>query len=139
MNVSKKAGDITSAFAVGVNDELPARYKALKDQLRPKDIQHAWDRLLAVYEKESERIQKLGSKAVTEVDFKDVLANNGRFPEETIKEIRKTGCVVVRGVYEREEALGYKQQVLDYIAKHPSIGGFPGKYNVHVILRVFND
>ncbi|KAG2188253.1 hypothetical protein INT44_001006 [Umbelopsis vinacea] len=127
MFAAKKSGDIFSAFAFGVKDELPARYKTLKDQLRTKDIQQAWGRLLASYEKESERIQALGSKAVTEVDFKDIQANNGRFPEETIKELRKSGCVVVRGVYEREEALGYKQQVLDYIAKHPGIDGFPAK------------
>ncbi|KAH8547868.1 DUF1479 domain protein [Umbelopsis sp. PMI_123] len=127
MFAAKKAGDIFSAFSVGVTDELPARYKDLKDQLRPANIQAAWDRLTTAYEKESERIQKLGSKAVPEINFEDIKGNNGCFPEKTIQEIRKSGCIVVRGVFEREEALGYKQQVRDHIAKHPGIDGFPAK------------
>lgn len=131
MHSVKKAGDIFSAFAVGVKDELPARYRDLKNELRPQSIQAAWDRLINVYEKESEMIQQLGSKAIPEINFKDLQANNGTFPEETLKAIQKSGCIVVRGVFEREEALGYKQQVRDYIAAHPGISGFPGKCNFH--------
>ncbi|CAM0139195.1 hypothetical protein VKS41_002405 [Umbelopsis sp. WA50703] len=122
---TKKAGDISSAFSFGVKDELPARYKDLKDQLRPTNIQEAWDRLIKVYEKESQDIQKAGPNAVPQVEYKDIEANNGNFPEHIVKAIRKTGCIVVRGVFEREEALGYKQQVKDYISKHPGIKGYP--------------
>lgn len=123
---TKKSGSIISAFSVGVKGDLPLRYKDLKDQLRPKSIEEAWKRLIDVYNKESEKIKQLGSNAVPQVDFKDVQKNNGRFPPDIEQAIRKAGCVVIRGVIDRDEALNYKKEVCEYIDRHPGkIDGFP--------------
>jgi hypothetical protein len=127
---TKKSGSIISAFSVGVKDDLPPRYKDLKDQLRPKSIEEAWKRLIDVYNTESEKIKQLGSNAVPQVDFKDVQENNGHFPPDIEQAIRKAGCVVIRGVIDRDEALNYKKEVREYIDRHPGkIDGFPCMYS----------
>lgn len=44
---------------------------------------------------------------------------------EKIAEIKRTGCVVVRGVIDEPTALGYKQSLRDYVEANPDVRGFP--------------
>ncbi|PVU84905.1 hypothetical protein BB559_007315 [Furculomyces boomerangus] len=124
---ARKEGNIGSIFANSFKGELPVRYADLKKEISPKDpsvIQNAWVRLESSFEKEAPQIKALGSKIIPQVNYQDIL--NGEFPSNMKDEIKKRGCVVVRGIVPTEVAEGYKQQVLDYIAAHPGqIPGFP--------------
>ena len=43
-------------------------------------------------------IRSKGSSVVPEVHFEEIEANGGRFPAASAEQIRKRGCVIVRGV-----------------------------------------
>jgi hypothetical protein len=44
-----------------------------------------------------------------------------------VAQIKRTGCVVVRGVVDESDALGYKQSLQDYVQANPSVRGFPAE------------
>ncbi|OMJ20856.1 hypothetical protein AYI69_g6058 [Smittium culicis] len=124
---ARKEGTIGSIFATSFKGELPSRFAQLKKEIAPSDpsVMHdAWQRLECVFQEEAPKIKAMGSKIIPQVNFKDII--DGNFPSDMKEEIKKRGCVVIRGVVSEDVANGYKQQVLDYIAAHPGeIPGFP--------------
>lgn len=127
----KKPGNILSAFKTDINDVLPDKYKIIKKELVQRcgenELQASWIRLTEEFDKEIQLIKEKGSAIIPQIEFSAILENNGKFPSSVADEIRKRGCVVIRNVLDRAEALKYKQDVKQYINNHKGkIAGFPG-------------
>lgn len=121
-----------SAFQANEHDILPDKFKALKkDLLRhtgEEQLQESWRRLIEAFEKEIEQIRINGPEIIPQIEFSKISENNFQFPTTFADEVRKRGCVVVRNVVDRSEALKYKSDVQQYINNHEGkIAGFPGK------------
>ncbi|KAF8495327.1 DUF1479-domain-containing protein [Gautieria morchelliformis] len=107
--------------------DFPPRFVELKKQLidsNPEAQAHltaAWTDLLTELSTATKKFKEQGSDLVPQVDFADL----GTLSQESIANIKKCGCVLIRNVVDREEALGWKQAVKDYVAANPTIPGFP--------------
>jgi hypothetical protein len=69
---------------------------------------------------ENPKVKKLGPAIIPSVEFKDL---DKGVNEELLRDIKKTGVVVVRGVVPEKEARGYKDEVEEYVRKNPSTRG----------------
>lgn len=129
---SKKPGNILSAFKTNIDNVLPDEFKYIKKEIvqrcDEKKLQAAWVRLTEDFEKEISVIKEMGPAIVPQVEYSTIVENNVEFPSSVADEIRKRGCVVIRNVVDRSEALKYKEMVQQYINNHKEkIVGFPGK------------
>lgn len=121
----KRAGDISDAFASLSGQEfkpLTPEYADLKGRLvrgHEREVRESWDRLLRDLREEIPLIAELGSKAIPEIDFRDV----DSAPESFSKDFRKRGVAVVRGVVPEEEALQWKADLREYIRQNPQTKG----------------
>lgn len=127
----KKDGDISSVFASLSNEAaepLPDRFLRLKHDLvasaeSPEALAESWQRLLRSLRSTTAELRELQEQAVPEVAFSDIATRP--LSPELLKQLRQRGCVVVRGVVDPEEALGWKADLQRYIADNPSTRGFP--------------
>lgn len=71
------------------------------------------------------RIAEQGPKAIPEVEFSEVQRNGGRIPEGLEETVRRTGCVILRGVVSVEEASNWEKSLKSYTKKHPNVAGYP--------------
>lgn len=131
---SKPAGDISSVFSHlgGKNDNvMDEKFIALKKEIAPQNpnvLTKAWERLLQDFEKASVDVAQQGSAYIPTVTMAEIEANNGAFPPHIAELVKSRGCCVIRNVIPEQEARNYKQNIVDYIARHPGeIGGFPAK------------
>lgn len=127
---SKKPGNILSAFKTNIDNVLPDEFKYIKKEIvqrcDEKKLQAAWVRLTEDFEKEISLIKEMGPAIVPQVEYSTIVENNVEFPSSVADEIRKRGCVVIRNVVDRSEALKYKEMVQQYINNHKEkIVGFP--------------
>lgn len=131
----KRAGDISDAFASLSGQQfkpLPQEYGDLKRRLiagRESQIRDSWHRLLCDLQEEIPLLVELGSKAIPEIDFRDIDNPPARFNEE----LKKRGVAVVRGVVSEAQALSWKEELREYIRKNPGTKGtsilpFPPTY-----------
>lgn len=127
--VQKKEGDISDAFASlsGLQFEpLEPRFAQVKSRLvhgHEDALYHSWNRLLASLREEIPLIAELKSKAVPEIDFKDIPNPSSEF----ISEHRKRGVAVIRNVIPQREALDLKQELRNYIRANPHTKAFPAE------------
>lgn len=127
----KRAGDISDAFASLSGLEfkpLEPRYADLKKQLiagNEEAVRASWKRLLDDLRTEIPIIAQLGSKAIPEVQYKDIVA--GTVSQDFVDQLRKRGVAVIRGVVDEQEALGYKQDIKDYVKQNPHTKAFPAE------------
>lgn len=138
---SKKPGNILSAFNANMNDILPEKYKKMKQDIVQRcgveQLQASWTRLMASFEEELKVIEEKGPEIIPQIEFSEILKNGEKFPSDFAEEVRKRGCVVIRNVVDRSEALKYKETVQQYINDHEGkIAGFPGKN--YFLKRVVN-
>ncbi|XP_037036904.1 uncharacterized protein YbiU-like isoform X2 [Bradysia coprophila] len=127
---SKKPGNILSAFKANLDDVLPDKFKSIKKEILhhcdETKLQASWVRLIEAFEKEISLIKEIGPAIVPQVEYSTIVENNVKFPSTVADEIRKRGCVVIRNVVDRDEALKYKEMVKGYINNHKGkIVGFP--------------
>lgn len=124
---SRKEGDISSVFASlngTVQEQLPQRFAEQKQRLvagNEDAIRHTWNELLPQLRREIEEIKELGPAIVPELDFKDIGRKDGN--EEFNRRLKKTGVAVIRGVVSQDEALRWKAEIREYIAKNPHTKG----------------
>lgn len=130
---SKKPGNILSAFKANMNEILPDKYKKIKQDLVQRcgggveHLQASWTRLIEAFDDELKLIEEKGPEIIPQIEFSAILKNDGNFPSDFAEEVRKRGCVVIRNVVDRTEALKYKETVQQYINNHEGkIAGFPG-------------
>jgi len=122
---SKRAGDISDAF-VSLSGQnfapLAPEYAGLKGRLirgHEDAVRESWERLLKDLREEIPHIVATGSKVIPEIDFKDI----DDAPETFSKELRKRGVAVIRGVVPEQEALGWKEDLREYIRENPQTKG----------------
>eukprot|EP00927_Polykrikos_kofoidii_P054010 TRINITY_DN48506_c0_g1_i1.p1 TRINITY_DN48506_c0_g1~~TRINITY_DN48506_c0_g1_i1.p1 ORF type:complete len:482 (-),score=53.13 TRINITY_DN48506_c0_g1_i1:135-1517(-) len=109
---------------------LDERFADLKSKLQPsaEKLASAWQRLETTIAAEVAEIKRLGSDVIPSVEFKDIEANGGTFPQEVAEAVRKRGCVVVRNTVEENVALAMKTETQDYIASNKEhLAGFPAE------------
>jgi hypothetical protein len=115
----------TSSYSMS----LTPRYAALKQELaqgREQAVLNSWLRLLEHLEtKTLPEIEELGSSIIPEVQYADIVANGEELPAAAAAELKSRGVIVVRGMVDRQLALGWKKQTLDYVKANPSTTGFP--------------
>jgi uncharacterized protein DUF1479 len=104
-----------------VPDDVPAAIRATKRELRRRlgdpreafDVATAWIRTEVTAA--AEEIAERGS-AVPVVEYADVAA--GTVPASTVAAIRRRGCAVVRGTFERGEAAAWDAELVDYLERN---------------------
>jgi len=121
-------GDISSVFSSlngTVQQPLPQRFADLKTRLiagREEAVQNAWRELLRQLKREIDEIRELGPAIVPEIEFAEIAKGDG--PAEAFgRRLKRTGVAVVRGVVKEEEALGWKEEIREYIRKNPQTKG----------------
>jgi len=65
-----------------------------------------------------------GGSAWPVIEFDDIAA--GRVTAETLGLLRRRGCVVVRGHFERDQALGWDKGIVDYIERNGFFDSYRG-------------
>lgn len=122
---SKREGDISDAFASLSGQEfapLAAEYAHLKTRLirgNEDAIRDSWERLLRDLREEIPLIVERGSQVIPQIDFKDIDGAHDEFSEE----LKKRGVAVIRGVVSEQEALGWKEDLREYIQQNPQTKG----------------
>ena len=74
----------------------------------------------------AERVEEIeGSESVwPEVEYADV--ESGTVPAETVELLRRRGCVIVRGHFEREQALGWDRDIVGYVERNDFFEDYRG-------------
>lgn len=122
---SKKVGDISSVFVSlsgAPAEPLPQRFADIKRQLvqgREADVAASWRRLLEQLNIEKEPIAQHGPNVIPEIQFSDISNPS----EDFIKQTKKRGAAVIRGVVPEEEARRYKIEVEEYVRRNPQTKG----------------
>jgi len=121
----KEEGSIASVFSSlsGDTPALPPRFSDLKKDIWTDSLSQSWrevcDELRGVVEEIAER----GTDIIPSVQFSDLQKG---LSEQRISQIRESGVVIVRSGVPREEALGWKRSLRDYIAlNNDKVKGFP--------------
>ncbi|KAF2638254.1 DUF1479-domain-containing protein [Massarina eburnea CBS 473.64] len=126
---SRRAGDISDAFASLSGQEfkpLTPEYAELKARLikgNEDAVRQSWNRLLEDLRKEIPLIVEQGSNVIPQIDFKDI----DNAPEKFSKELKERGVAVIRGVVGEKEALGWKEDLREYIRQNPQTKAFPAE------------
>jgi hypothetical protein len=128
-NRGEGSSSIATAFASlsAADATLSPRFVDLKRNLvkgREEAVLAGWNRLLQ-RRLASDRLDKLDSSAIPEVEFATIVQNGGRLPKDVEQELRKCGTIIVRGLVDENQALAWKQQIRDYVQANPQTKGFP--------------
>jgi hypothetical protein len=73
---------------------------------------------------EIEEAKRRGETVWPAVDYADIAA--GTVPDEASEHVRRRGCVVVRGTFEREQALAWDQGIVDYVERNKFFENYRG-------------
>ncbi|CAE6509573.1 unnamed protein product [Rhizoctonia solani] len=125
----KQEGDISAIFpslSGVVHDALPPRFSQLKKDLLPTTeardrLVAGWIDLLGALREGVAELQAKGNDAIPEVSYAEIERGGKSWQDE----VRKRGSIVVKDVVDDAEALGWKQQVLEYVKENPQVKGFP--------------
>ena len=117
----KKEGDISSVF-VSLSGATPAplaeRFADIKRQLisgHEIEVRASWQRLLERLLVENTEIAQQGPRVVPQIEF----SNLSNPSQDFLREVKKRGVAVVKGVVPEHEARGYKTNVEEYIKTNP--------------------
>jgi len=107
------------------HETLPADHKAairqMKQALREQigDVQQLFDQLSARISERVEEIKAIkarGESVWPQLNYADLA--NGRVTEAQRALIKRRGCVVIKGHFPREQALGWDRAMLEYLAEN---------------------
>jgi uncharacterized protein DUF1479 len=73
---------------------------------------------------EIEELKRRGENVWPVVDYADIAA--GTVPDEVRELLHRRGCIVVRGAFEREQALAWDQEILDYVERNKFFDDYRG-------------
>jgi hypothetical protein len=125
----KKEGDISSVFASLSSSgptPLPARFASLKSSLiqgHEAALTSSWSRLLASLRSEIDLITTTGSSIIPTLPFSEIKNHSRLLPFSRC--LHKRGVAVIRNVVSEQEALGWKEEIKEYIARNPHTKAFP--------------
>lgn len=126
---SRKEGDISSVFASLSGADatpLPSRFADIKTSLirnNEQAVEASWSRLLTKLRSEIDLISTAGSDIIPSIEFSEI--NNHSRVQPFAKAIEKRGAAVIRGVVPQDEAMRWKEEIKEYIAKNPHTKAFP--------------
>lgn len=112
------------------------RYKDLKKKcIKPEHreaVKASWNRLLVSMEEELNKIT--GPDYIPEIDFKSIAENGDKFPQQSLDLLKDRGCMIIRDVVPSEQAIEWKNKVVNYTQNHKDITGIPNDdpYNYFV-------
>lgn len=107
------------------HETLPANHKTaireMKQALRAQigDVQQLFDQLNARISERVEEIKAIkarGESVWPQLNYADIA--KGRVTEAQRALIKRRGCVVIKGHFPREQALGWDRAMLDYLAEN---------------------
>lgn len=125
----RKEGDISSVFASLSGAEatpLPDRFAAIKQSLVRRysnAIAASWSHLLVSLRSEINIISSVGSEIIPSIDFSEINNHSRVLPFSN--SLRKRGTAIIRGVVPEEEALGWKNEIRNYLIANPQTKAFP--------------
>ena len=73
---------------------------------------------------EIEAAKQRGETVWPVVDYADIEA--GTVPAETVELIHRRGCAMIRGHFEREQALAWDQDIVDYVERNQFFENYRG-------------
>lgn len=93
-----------------------AALATVKETFAGKDdiLKQSYERLIPAMEQKREEIKAAGPNYIPTCEFQDVVDNNGRIPEDVVKRVRDTGCLIIKNVIDDEEVLQYKKEIQEY-------------------------
>ncbi|KAL4879707.1 hypothetical protein BJY04DRAFT_228891 [Aspergillus karnatakaensis] len=121
--------EIKAARDVPQPVRLDERFAALKKEIiKPEHraaVEASYKRLKAALAEEVERIDRLQQDAIPEIPWAEIKANGGRIPTEMATRAKEAGCLLIRNVVSREQALSWKEELRQYTIDHRKTGGKP--------------
>lgn len=102
--------------------------KIKKGLIKPENIEkvnESWKRLLIAIEKLVEEIKRSNESYIPEVEWQAIRENGHKVPPEICKLFEERGCLMVRNVIDKEAVRNWYQQLLEFVTKHPEVGGYP--------------
>ena len=73
---------------------------------------------------EIEAVKERGENVWPVIDYADVAA--GTVPAEAVELLRRRGCAVIRGHFERDQALAWDRDILDYVERNNFFDDYRG-------------
>ena len=113
--------------------DLPAAIRQIKTALRARIAAsgRTVEQVFAAVEQrirtEIEDIKAAGERGETiwpVIDYADIAA--GTVPAEAVAKLRRRGCLVVRGHFDREQALGWDRDVVRYVESNKFFENYRG-------------
>lgn len=118
-------GDISTSFnSFGKGETYDSSFWADIKKLLIKDpvaFRESWLRLKEAFAKGLEEIKQKRSDIIPSVSVEELEGMD----KEKRDELLKRGCVIIKGVIPKEEAIAYKEEVLQYVENNPQTKGFP--------------
>ncbi|KAM0756549.1 DUF1479-domain-containing protein [Meredithblackwellia eburnea MCA 4105] len=136
----KSEGTIASVFATLSNPtevpKLPQRFAQLKlgfveSAEHAEALKRGWVSVLSSLETEIQDIIDKGEKSIPTIEYpRGSTADNSEslakwVDPEALREVKKRGAAVIKGVIDPEKALNWKRDLRKYIAANPGVKGFP--------------
>ncbi|KAI0317605.1 DUF1479-domain-containing protein [Amylostereum chailletii] len=122
----KAEGSIASVFPSLSGIEippLPPRFSDLKKEIFSDALVQSWNEVLKELGVATEQVVNEGAKVLPRIPFSDI--QNG-LTDEQKNAIKTRGIVIIDGGVSKEEALGWKQMLKEYItANNEKVRGFP--------------
>ncbi|KAI1335340.1 DUF1479-domain-containing protein [Xylariaceae sp. FL0016] len=125
---------MAAASQLLVQEQLPCplleeRFSKLKQSIIKQEDQDrvvaSYTRLIEELRAEAERIAQQGPASIPEISFSDLGAHPDGLPAGLEERVRRTGCLIVRGVVDEATASGWEAELKAYTKAHPKIGGYP--------------
>src|SRR5689334_5645658 len=114
-------------------EDLKAATREIKAAIRARieasgrTVEEVWDavteRLTATVE-EIEAARERGENVWPVIEYADIA--NGKVRAEQLAYLKKRGCVVIRGHFEREQALQWDQDIVDYVERNHFFENYRG-------------
>src|SRR3954469_21054966 len=113
--------------------DLKAAVREIKAAIRARigasgrTVEEVWDVVTAQLTEQVEEIEAAkarGENVWPVVEYSDIAA--GTVSAETIELLHRRGCVVIRGTFEREQALAWDQEIVDYVERNRFFENYRG-------------
>ena len=114
-------------------DDLKAATREIKAAIRARieasgrTVEEIWDVVTAQLTEQVEEIEdakRRGEPIWPVIDYADIAA--GTVSPEAIEHLQRRGCVVIRGTFERDQALAWDQDIVDYVERNDFFANYRG-------------
>ncbi|OWZ64013.1 hypothetical protein AYX15_04112 [Cryptococcus neoformans] len=126
----REEGNISSVFSSlsGETEKpLPPRFAELKrtiigEEANQRRLIEGWERLTKRLRDAAEEIERKQQDNIPQTSYDEFISGGNA---SLVERIKTCGAVIIRGVVDEKTALKWLEDVKTYIAKNPSVKGFP--------------